>query len=70
MTEPQETQQHDEPNDYGFAGGATTPSPERGSGESRGESIAVPAGDVTGSLMSAIDDPGHDDEPGAGEGRR
>jgi hypothetical protein len=51
--------EHDEPNDAGFAGAATTPTPERGDDEeSFGEEIAVPAGDLTGSLMGAIDEVG------------
>jgi hypothetical protein len=55
-SEPQEREtEHDEPNDEGFAGAATTPTPEPGAGESYGESIAVPAGDITGALMEAIE---------------
>ena len=64
-SEPQETAEqteHDEPNEYGFAGGATGPTPEPGAKEGFGESIAVPAGDITGALMGAIDNEGHDDE--------
>ncbi|MFI6075291.1 hypothetical protein ACIA5C_27400 [Actinoplanes sp. NPDC051343] len=69
-SEPQqEAPEHDEPNDAGFAGAATTPTPERGTEESYGESIAVPAGDITGPLMEAIEHasdrhPDEDDEPG------
>jgi hypothetical protein len=61
---------HDEPNDAGFAGAATTPTPEAGDNEGFGEEIAVPAGDITGSLMAAIDDPAHhhDDEDATGRG--
>jgi hypothetical protein len=57
--------EHDEPNDWGFAGAATTPTPEPGTGEGRGEAIAVPAGDITGALMEAIQEAGephHDDD--------
>jgi hypothetical protein len=55
--------EHDEPNDAGFAGAATTPTPERGDDEGYGEEIAVPAGDLTGSLMGAIDEAsGSDDD--------
>jgi hypothetical protein len=63
-SEPQDEQQeHDEPNDAGFAGAATTPTPEPGDQEGFGEEIAVPAGDLTGSLMAAIDEVGeHHDE--------
>jgi hypothetical protein len=67
-SEPQqEAPEHDEPNDAGFAGEPTTPTPERGDdGESYGETIAVPAGDITGALMGAIDEAGdrHPDEDG------
>jgi hypothetical protein len=61
--------EHDEPNDEGFAGDPATPTPEpgtaEGTGEGFGEAIAVPAGDITGSLMAAINEAGghHDDEP-------
>jgi len=48
--------EHDEPNEYGFAGGATAPEPERGTGEGLGESIAVPAGDLTEAISEAIDE--------------
>jgi hypothetical protein len=48
--------EHDEPNDAGFAGAATTPTPKRGDNEDFGEEIAVPAGDLTGSLMAAIEE--------------
>jgi hypothetical protein len=49
----------DQPNEYGFAGGATAPEPEPESKpieEVDGESIAVPAGDITGAVTAAIDD--------------
>jgi len=58
--------EHDEPNDAGFAGAATTPTPEPGAEEGYGESIAVPSGDLTGALMEAIEharEP-HDDGDG------
>jgi hypothetical protein len=66
-SEPQDDTrtEHDEPNDAGFAGGATTPTPERGDNEDFGEQIAVPAGDITGALMGAISEAGErhpDDE--------
>jgi hypothetical protein len=68
-SEPQEAAEqteHDEPNEHGFAGGATGPTPEPGAKEGFGEAIAVPAGDITGALMAAIDqdDDGHDDQDG------
>ncbi|MCY1144929.1 hypothetical protein OWR29_43620 [Actinoplanes sp. Pm04-4] len=49
-------QEHDEPNEFGFAGGATAPEPERGTEEGYGESIAVPAGDLTGAITGAIEE--------------
>lgn len=70
-SEPQEpsepeTTERDEPNEFGFAGAATSPTPERETGEGFGEDIAVPAGDLTGALMEAIEDVGrrheHDQE--------
>ena len=59
--------EHDEPNDAGFAGAATTPTPtpERSDNDGFGEQIAVPAGDLTGSLMAAIEEVSehhHDDK--------
>jgi hypothetical protein len=67
-SEPQqEAPEHDEPNDAGFAGEPTTPTPQRGDDEeSYGETIAVPAGDITGALMEAIDD-GGERHPGEDE---
>jgi hypothetical protein len=64
-SEPQqEAPEHDEPNDAGFAGEPTTPTPRPGDGEGYGETIAVPAGDITGALMEAIQEAGerHPDE--------
>jgi hypothetical protein len=49
----------DQPNEFGFAGGATAPQPKP-TGESieevEGESIAVPASDITGAITEAIDE--------------
>nr|WP_296068667.1 hypothetical protein [uncultured Actinoplanes sp.] len=58
------TTEVDEPNEFGFSGGATAPEPERDRGEDNyGESIAVPAGDLTGAITAAIDEAvGSDDE--------
>jgi len=56
MTSERET---DQPNEFGFAGGATAPQPEpdhRTAEEVDGESIAVPAGDLTGAITHAIED--------------
>ncbi|MEV4347990.1 hypothetical protein AB0J83_26340 [Actinoplanes sp. NPDC049596] len=55
MTTPRETEQ-DEPNEFGFAGDGTAPEPERKPDEGFGESIAVPAGDLTGSIVEAIEE--------------
>ena len=48
--------EHDQPNEFGFAGGATAPQPERGRGETAGEDTAVPAGDITGAVTHAVED--------------
>jgi hypothetical protein len=56
MTSERET---DQPNEFGFAGGATAPEPEpdqRTADQVDGESIAVPAGDLTGAITHAIED--------------
>ncbi|GIM98335.1 hypothetical protein [Paractinoplanes toevensis] len=61
------TQETDQPNEFGFSGGATAPEPEpdtRSPEQVDGESIAVPAGDLTGSITHAIEeatDRDHDD---------
>ncbi|MEV8507500.1 hypothetical protein AB0368_22155 [Actinoplanes sp. NPDC051475] len=47
------------PNEFGFSGGATAPSPEREPERTEGvdgEAIAVPAGDITGAVSHAIED--------------
>ncbi|MEU4562057.1 hypothetical protein AB0F72_27045 [Actinoplanes sp. NPDC023936] len=59
-SEPQDRNvKTNEPNEFGFAGGATAPEPERTS-ESRlhdeVEAIAVPSGDITGAITEAIDE--------------
>jgi len=59
----------DGPNEFGFAGAATAPEPEEtpGSEESMGESIAVPAGDLTGAITEAIEEfTDRDDDSGKG----
>ncbi|GGQ41467.1 hypothetical protein [Couchioplanes azureus] len=53
-----ESEEH-RPNEYGFSGAATAPEPERApepAGKVDGESIAVPAGDITGAVSEAIED--------------
>jgi hypothetical protein len=49
--------ENNEPNQFGFAGGATAPEPARESpAESEGEDIAVPAGDLTGAMSDGLDE--------------
>ena len=58
-SEARETDQPNEPNEFGFSGGATAPEPEpekRPAGEVDGESIAVPGGDLTGAISQAIEE--------------
>jgi hypothetical protein len=50
-----QTKESDEPNEFGFAGGATAPQPEPDTEENAGESIAVPAGDLTGAIVAAME---------------
>ncbi|WP_433298224.1 hypothetical protein ACQP2F_42870 [Actinoplanes sp. CA-030573] len=56
----------DQPNEFEFSGGATAPQPEpdrRPAEEVDGESIAVPAGDLTGAITHAIEEATeHDDD--------
>jgi hypothetical protein len=64
MTSERET---DQPNEFGFSGGATAPEPKpdhRTAEEVDGESIAVPAGDLTGAITHALEQLGehHHDE--------
>jgi hypothetical protein len=54
-----------EPNEYGFAGGATGPEPEQepdSAREAEGEGIAVPSGDLTGAIAGAMDNAAEDDD--------
>ena len=63
--EPEASREHDEPNEYGFSGGATGPEPGPGDtspGDAYGESIAVPAGDLTGAITAALEHDSADDE--------
>ncbi|SBT39979.1 hypothetical protein [Micromonospora auratinigra] len=50
---------HDEPNEYGFAGGATAPEPPAGGREDaqdRAEAIAVPGDDLTDPYADALEE--------------
>ena len=53
-TEPNPPQNHDEPNEAGFAGEPTTPQPA--GRRSAGEDVAVPADDLTGAVSGGIED--------------
>ncbi|MBM2622206.1 hypothetical protein JIG36_42555 [Actinoplanes sp. LDG1-06] len=52
----QDQQEQNEPNEFGFGGGATAPEPAKEPPEGYGESVAVPAGDLTGAITGAIDE--------------
>jgi hypothetical protein len=54
----------DQPNEYGFAGGATAPQPRTDDSPRGvdGEGIAVPAGDITGAVSDAIEEMSHGDD--------
>ena len=50
---------HDEPNEYGFAGGATAPEPPpggRADEQDRAEQVAVPGDDLTEPLADALEE--------------
>lgn len=50
---------HDEPNEYGFAGGATAPEPPAGGradDQDRAEQIAVPGDDLTEPVADALEE--------------
>lgn len=52
-----------EPNEFGFSGDGTAPQPTRDAADRPdGEDVAVPAGDLTGSITDGIDDMTHDDD--------
>jgi hypothetical protein len=60
-----------EPNDAGFAGDPSVPTPQREPdtgdhpfGDVDGESIAVPAGDLTGPITDALEGIEADERPG------
>jgi len=51
--------ENNEPNEFGFGGGATAPEPERereSSEDAAAENIAVPSGDLTGSISDGLDE--------------
>ena len=50
--------ENNEPNEFGFGGGATAPQPEserEPADRADGEDIAVPAGDLTGAASDGLD---------------
>ncbi|WBB76334.1 hypothetical protein O7602_12725 [Micromonospora sp. WMMD1128] len=50
---------HDEPNEYGFAGGATAPEPPAGGRadeQDRAEQVAVPGDDLTEPVTDALEE--------------
>lgn len=56
MTAPTEKNDPNQPNEYGFAGGATGPTPQPDRGEDdRAERTAVPADDLATPVASAMD---------------
>jgi hypothetical protein len=59
----------DQPNEFGFAGGATAPQPrtDESPSEPGGEGVAVPAGDLTGALSDAVEDMSHGDDAQEGD---
>jgi hypothetical protein len=59
----------DQPNEFGFAGGATAPQPRTDESTSApdGEGVAVPAGDLTGAVSDAVEDMSHGDDAQEGD---
>ncbi|MEU4216290.1 hypothetical protein [Actinoplanes sp. NPDC026623] len=55
-----------EPNEFGFSGAATGPEPAPDLTPVDGESIAIPAGDLTGTLSDALEEAvaPHEDDAG------
>lgn len=62
-----------QPNEYGYAGGASTPEPGQAhpdaTTETDAERVAVPAGDLTGAISDGIDDAAHPDDTDDDTGR-
>jgi hypothetical protein len=57
-----------EPNEFGFAGEATGPTPEPGHFTVDGEGIAIPSDDLTGAISEAIEElTQHDEDEDEGE---
>jgi hypothetical protein len=54
----------DQPNEFGFGGGATAPQPrtDESTEAPDGEGVAVPGGDITGAVSNAIEDISHGDD--------
>ena len=48
--------ENNEPNEFGFGGGATAPQPHQEPADDTAEDIAVPAGDLTGSVSDGLDE--------------
>lgn len=57
---------HDEPNEYGFAGGATAPQPPPGARADeidRADEVAVPADDFTEPITDALTEETDEEHP-------
>jgi hypothetical protein len=64
---------HDEPNEYGFAGGATAPEPPAGGRsdeQDRAEAVAVPGDDFTEPFADALEEETDGTEQERAERRR
>ncbi|WP_431908849.1 hypothetical protein [Micromonospora carbonacea] len=64
---------HDEPNEYGFAGGATAPEPPAGGRpdeQDLAEEVAVPGDDLTGPVSEALSEETEQAEDNGPAGRR
>ncbi|MFF5174503.1 hypothetical protein ACFY3U_17970 [Micromonospora sp. NPDC000089] len=64
---------HDEPNEYGYAGGATAPEPPAGGRpdeQDRAEAVAVPGDDLTEPYSEAIHETEESPQERAAEHRR
>ncbi|MEV4843399.1 hypothetical protein AB0K20_09300 [Micromonospora matsumotoense] len=64
---------HDEPNEYGFAGGATAPQPPAGGRpdeQDLAEAVAVPGDDLTEPVVEALEETEPDERDRAAHRRR